>query len=217
MKLRTACIALAAASLSLPALADVTVNLPTTASLVLVNGKSIDGTDTLSLKDGTNQIAFRYEGGYRENGDYTVYSSDVIIMKFDGNKANYTLKLPKINSEIEGNRFNKKPKIALVDASGNDVKFEQGKLIKHGIQFGRNYEAEMAAYNQTEQPAALIGAVAVTTLPATVTPAVTSTQPVAKTSPTPQGENVAENMLNYWYSQADEATKARFKARINQE
>lgn len=213
MKLRTAFIALAAASASLPALADVTLALPSTAELVLVNGKSAEGNDTLTLKDGTNQVAFRYEGGYRENGDYTLFSSNVMIIKFSGTNANYTLELPKISSEIEGNRFNKKPVINLTDANGKAAEFEQGRLIKNGIQFGRDFEAEMAAYNQTSQPAALAGAFAVTTLPAIVTPAAPTT---SNTSPVPQGENTAENMLNYWYSQADEATKARFKARISQ-
>ncbi|GAL08649.1 hypothetical protein JCM19237_136 [Photobacterium aphoticum] len=32
-----------------------------------------------------------------------------------------------------------------------------------------------------------------------------------------QPRNVAENMLNYWYEQADEVTRARFKAKINQQ
>ncbi|MGF1692960.1 YccT family protein [Photobacterium kagoshimensis] len=214
MKLRTAFIALAAASVSLPALADVTLTLPSTAELVLVNGKSAGGNNTLTLKDGANQVAFRYEGGYRENGDYSLFSSNVMIIKFDAANADYTLKLPKITSEIEGNRFNKKPVINLTDASGKAANFEQGRLIKNGIQFGRDFEAEIAAYNQTSQPAALAGAVAVTTLPAVIsptTPAKNNAAPVVQ-----QGENTAENMLNYWYSQADEATKARFKARISQ-
>ncbi|MGF1834674.1 YccT family protein [Photobacterium sanguinicancri] len=214
MKLRTAFIVLAAASVSLPALADVTLTLPSTAELILVNGKSAEGNDTLTLKDGMNQVAFRYEGGYRENGDYTLFSSNVMIIKFDGTNADYTLKLPNIKSEIEGSRFNKKPVITLLDENDKPAEFKQDKLIKNGIQFGRNFEAEIAAYNQTSKPAALSGAVAVTTLPAVV--ATTPTTNTAASVAPQQGENTAESMLNYWYSQADEATKARFKARISQ-
>ncbi|KXI22466.1 YccT family protein [Photobacterium sanguinicancri] len=215
MKLRTAFIALAAASVSLPALADVTLTLPSTAELILVNGKSAEGNDALTLKDGMNQVAFRYEGGYRDNGDYTLFSSNVMIIKFDGTNADYTLKLPNIKSEIEGSRFNKKPVITLLDENDKPAEFKQDRLIKNGIQFGRNFEAEIAAYNQTSKPAALAGAVAVTTLPAVVATTTPATNTAATVAPQ-QGENTAESMLNYWYSQADEATKARFKARISQ-
>ena len=61
MKLRTAIIALTACGLSFPTLADVNLELPKSAELVLVNGVDAEGNNALTLKDGKNQIAFRIE------------------------------------------------------------------------------------------------------------------------------------------------------------
>lgn len=109
----------------------------------------------------------------------------------------------------------------MVAANGEKITFEQDKLIKSGLQFGRDFEKEIAIYNQSGKAAAVATTAAVaataavpTTLPATAAPAATSPKPPVDQQ---QTRNVAENMLNYWYEQADEATRARFKAKINQE
>ncbi|ELR67685.1 hypothetical protein C942_01615 [Photobacterium marinum] len=204
MKLRTAILALTACGLSFPSLADINLELPYSAELVLVNGIKKDGNEPLVLKNGENQIAFRYQDGYRENGEYQLFKSDVIIVKFNGEDANYRLEMPKLRNEMETFKFNNNPSIKLTDNNGQTINFEQDKLMKSGIQFGRDYEAEMVAYNLTDNAAAMKSA-AITTLPAKV-----------NLDGKQQGENVAETMLNYWYEQADPATQARFKARINQ-
>ncbi|PSW21270.1 DUF2057 domain-containing protein [Photobacterium sanctipauli] len=226
MKLRTALIAMAACGLSFPSLADVKLELPFQAELVLINGVEAEGNDTQTFKNGENQFAFRYEGTYRENGDDQVFKSDVIIVKFDESDENLKLELPRLRSGQDVRKFNKSPNFTLANGQGEAISYQQDKLIKHGLQFGRDYEAEIAAYNQSGKVAALTSAVAVATLPAAA--ATTTPKPVqlpAATSPAkpdeatsqPQGKNVPENMLNYWYEQADEATRARFKARINAE
>ncbi|WP_299015524.1 DUF2057 domain-containing protein [uncultured Photobacterium sp.] len=206
MKFRTAILALTACGLSFPSLADIKLELPYSAELVLVNGIEKDGNDPLVLKNGANQIAFRYQDGYRENGEYQIFKSDVIVMKFSGEDASYRLKLPKLRTEPETRRFNSKPSMTLTDHQNHAVNFSQDKLMKSGIQFGRDYEAEIAAYNQTDKPAAVKSAAAITTLSA-----------MANIDEKQKGKNVAESMLNYWYEQADPATRERFKARINQE
>ena len=209
MKLRTAILALTACGLSFPTLADVNIDLPDSAELILVNGVKAEGNDTLALKNGQNQIAFRYEDGYRENGEYSLFKSDVVIMTFTGTDTHYSLTLPKLRSSLDGRKFNREPALTLTDNSGTPVTFEQGKLMKNGMQLGRNFEAEIAAYNQTSQPAA----VAISTLPAVSLSTINKSANVANEA---EGENVAESMLNYWYEQADEATRDRFKAHINQ-
>ncbi|PSW03709.1 YccT family protein [Photobacterium lipolyticum] len=209
MKLRTAILALTACGLSFPSLADMNIDLPDSAELILVNGVKAEGNDTLTLKNGQNQIAFRYDDGFRENGEYSLFRSDVVIMTFTGIDTHYSLTLPKLRSSLEGREFNRKPALTLTDKSGTPVTFEQGKLMKNGMQLGRDFEAEIAAYNQTSQPAA----VAAISLQAT---SQLATNINTNTANQAQGENVAENMLNYWYEQADEATRIRFKSRINQ-
>ena len=221
MKFRTALMALAACGISFSTLADVKLDLPYQADLVLVNGVEQDGNDTLTLPNGVNQFAFTYIDSLRENGDDYLYKSDVIIVKFDASDEALKLDLPKLRTAQDARKFNKSPQLALVASNGEKIDFEQDKLIKSGLQFGRDFEKEIAVYNQSGKAAAVATTAAVaattavpTTLPATAAPAATSPKPPVDQQ---QTRNVAENMLNYWYEQADEATRARFKAKINQE
>ena len=214
MKFRTAILALAACGLSFPTLADINLELPYSAELVLVNGQEANGNAPLTLENGENQIAFRYQNSYRENGEHQLFKSDVIIVTFAGEDTSYQLELPKLRSAQDTQKFNKTPSVSLLDSQGKQVNFAQDKLMKHGLQFGRDFEAEIAAYNHTDKPAALKLAAADNNQP--VVAAVHPAKPQAQGEQQPQGKNVAENMLNYWYEQADEATRQRFKARINQ-
>ncbi|MGF1723791.1 YccT family protein [Photobacterium nomapromontoriensis] len=208
MKFRTALITIAACGLSFPSLANVTLELPYQAELVLVNGVEKSGNTPLNLPNGINQIAFTYQDSLRENGDDHLFKSDVIIVKFAAKDTTVALDLPKFRSSQEAKKFNKSPKFTLVENDNNKLSFKQDKLIKTGLQLGRNYEEEIAAYNMTGKIAAVAPVVAVT-LPEGISPN-------AKSGET-QVRNVAENMLNYWYAQADEATRARFKAKITQQ
>ncbi|UTV28858.1 YccT family protein [Photobacterium atrarenae] len=210
MKLHTAVLTLAACGLSASALADVKVELPYSSELVLVNGKEATGNDALILANGEHQIALRYQDNYRENGDYKLYKSEVIIVKFAGQDTTYRLELPKLHTARDVRRYDKAPTVNITDPQGKAIEFTQDKLVKHGLQFGRDYEKEIEAYNLTNAPAALPA------LAATPAPQLAAAPATSKAAVPAQGQNVAENMLLYWYEQADEATRERFKARINQ-
>ncbi|KLV08754.1 DUF2057 domain-containing protein [Photobacterium ganghwense] len=207
MKLRTALLAITACGLSFSSLADVKLAMPYQAETILVNGVKNNGDKSLTLPNGVNQIAFKFKDSLRENGDDHLFTSDVIVVKFDASDANINLELPKIRSGQEARKFNQEPTFNLVDASGTKVDFTQDKLLKKGLQFGRNYEAEIVAYNQSGQAAAIAPIAAISTAQAVTT---------LPANAAPQGQNVAENMLMYWYAQADEQTRARFKAAISQ-
>ncbi|UXI02474.1 DUF2057 domain-containing protein [Photobacterium sp. TY1-4] len=211
MKLHTALLALAACGLSTAALAEVKVELPYSSELVLVNGKEATGNETLTLHNGEHQIAFRYQDNYRENGDYKLYKSEVIIIKFAGQDTTYQLALPKLRTAREVSRFDNTPTLNLTDPQAQSVSFAQDKLVKHGMQFGRDYEKEIQAYNLTNAPAALAS------LAVTPAPQLVAAPTTANTATPEKGQNVAENMLFYWYEQADAATRERFKAQINQQ
>ncbi|KHT58770.1 hypothetical protein RJ45_24820 [Photobacterium gaetbulicola] len=216
MKFRTALMAIAACGISFSSLADVKLELPYPADLVVVNGVEQDGNDTLTLPNGVNQFAFRYIDSLRENGDDYLFKSDVIIVKFEASDTTLKLDLPKLRTGQDARKFARAPQLALIAADGEKISFEQDKLIKSGVQFGRDFEKEIAIYNQSGKVASVATAATAVpaTLPATAQPAATSPKPPVDQQ---QTRNVAENMLNYWYEQADEATRERFKAKINQE
>lgn len=188
-----------ACCISSQALADIQLTIPSQVKLQLVNGEKSASTSPVLLKNGQNQIAFRYQDRYRVGGDDVFYSSDIIIMNFAGKDDNYVMAIPKLTSQAERDAFNEKPCISLKDSQSQDVLFEQGKLLKNGMQFDRDLVAEMKDYNLTSQPASLQQRVTIITTPGT------------------QSEvDVAGKMLDYWYQKADRKTREQFKLRISQ-
>lgn len=184
--------------LSPQVLADIHLTTPSQLKLQVVNGETAKNENPLVLKNGKNQIAFRYENRYRSAGEDVFFASDIILLTFEGNDDNYVITLPKLRTKTAQEAFNNNPAITLQDSNGKAVVFEQGKLMKDGIQFSRDFVAEMRVYNQTSQPASL-------NQPKSIM-SITGNEPEA---------DVAGKMLDYWYSKADEKTRAEFKDRIN--
>lgn len=227
-----------------PAMADVNLNLPKTAEVLTVNGKQPGNSSDLILADGTNQIVFRYAAQYRQQADSVHYLSDVLIVRFDESEQTLTLKLPAINSARDAKKFDESPKLILVNAQDESVSFAQDKLVKNGLQIGRDFEHEMLQYNLGEHPASLnititaaadtiappsanqpqirqASAVASTSLimPTVMAPTVATVNDQTKqnTSVTTPSQAEISQMLDYWYKLANDNTKANFKAKINQE
>jgi len=192
------------------------LTLPSNAELVLVNGKEDQATKNITLPNGQNQLALRYLGRYRQQGAQTQFSSDLVILTFSAKDTEITLKLPRIRSEKDADAFNREPKITLLDPAGHKRSFKQDKLLKEGIQLGRDYEAEIKAYNHTRGVAAV--------KPSTLTHTITSPQLPANIVHSSDAHQTATadpvdvgKMLDFWYNQADEATKKAFKLKINQQ
>lgn len=209
MKLRTALLSLAACSISFSSFADVTLNLPQSAELVLVNGVNAEGNATQILNNGSNQIAFRYDKNYRENGDTHLFRSEVVVMTFSGNDATYTLQLPKISSDYQAQKFNRQPTLHLLAANGSEVPFKHDVLIKDGLQINRDYQQEIAQYNLSKAPAALATAITANEMQR----AQQQVSPAEKDGHIDQAYVI--KMLNYWYGKADTTTQEKFKANIN--
>lgn len=198
MNLQNLSLVLISSFLSAQVLADIQLTIPSQLKLAVVNGEKSKDEHTLVLKNGKNQIAFSYEDRLRSGGEDVFLTSDIILMTFKGNDQQYSINFPSFSSEKDFNHFNDKPVITLTDGNGQAVPFEQDKLLKNGIQFNRDFVAEIAAYNQTSQPASLNQAASI------IIPAGSKSE----------GE-VAGQMLDYWYNKADEKTRIQFKTRIN--
>ncbi|MEZ9200612.1 DUF2057 family protein [Shewanella sp. 10N.286.54.B9] len=197
------------------AFANVEVTFPSNSELILVNGKENNSTDKLSLGNGENQLALRYIGRYQQQGSQTQFSSDVVIMTFSAENAQLTITLPRIRSNSAADAFNRNPNITLKDSTGVDIAFRQDKLIKDGMQLGRDYEKEIFDYNSSNQVAAL-GALAAP-IATQVQPNLQQVENVAKQANAPKQTdqiNVGQ-MLDFWYQQADEETRKAFKLKIN--
>ncbi|QIR13701.1 YccT family protein [Shewanella aestuarii] len=241
---------LATLSLSLlsPLLFAASLSLPTNAELIALNGQEIKATNPLDLTTGVNQIAFRYQGTYRQGGTQTRFESELIVVSFSADDQDYTLTLPTIRNKRDANNFDQQPQLSITSKQG-DLAFTYDVITKPGLQWNRKYLEELALYNQSQQVASVnefaIPVATATNSQSTIqqeaptpstaikaTPTTTSTisTPPAKaesakaemaTQAVIQPKTIAQDqaeisqMLDYWYSKANDETKAAFKNKIN--
>ncbi|WP_351014577.1 DUF2057 domain-containing protein [Shewanella sp. AC91-MNA-CIBAN-0169] len=223
------------------------LQLPDRVETVLVNGKASQQQSSvkldLSMPDNMQQIAFRYQARYRDNGSQNNFVSDVVILRFQASEQNYQLTLPTINSASRANQFNDQPTITLTDNTGKSIVFTQDKLMKSGLQIGRDFAQEIAQYNESGAIAAIASAKPINKKTATAAPiapvvpivpiapvAPVAPVPVTKTAEVTASNNTANTqvnkteditqaeisrMLDYWYQKANLNTQAEFKAKIN--
>ncbi|MCG6285567.1 DUF2057 domain-containing protein [Vibrio vulnificus] len=204
-----------AMSISGLATAAVTLHVPDDVTLFVANGQKAKlsgslfaSSKTIELPNGENQIVFQYEPYFSQGNDRIGVESNVIIAKFSANDTDLNFELTKYRDHRVAEQEIKQMQWQLVDEQGAAVTKSEDKLVKSGMQIGRDYAREAADYNQTGGIAAIGTAVSVATI---------KTEPVADVeTKVKAGDNTAEEMLHFWYDKADEATKARFKAYINQ-
>ncbi|HFQ4956790.1 TPA: DUF2057 domain-containing protein [Vibrio vulnificus] len=204
-----------AMSISSLATAAVTLHVPDDVTLFVANGQKAKlsgslfaSSKTIELPNGENQIVFQYEPYFSQGNDRIGVESNVIIAKFSANDTDLNFELPKYRDHRIAEQEIKQMQWQLVDEQGAAVTKSEDKLVKSGMQIGRDYAREAADYNQTGGIAAIGTAVSVATIK---TESVADVETKVKA-----GDNTAEEMLHFWYDKADEATKARFKAYINQ-
>ncbi|WP_133182218.1 DUF2057 domain-containing protein [Shewanella decolorationis] len=218
-----------------PVCAEVLLQLPSDVELLTVNGQKPLSTSPVTLSDGLNQIAFRYNAQYRKQANSVRYQSDVLIIRFNETDQALQLKLPNIDSAKAAKQFDESPSLTLLDKHNQAISFEQDRLVKNGLQIGRNFEQEIFQYNQGQHPASITLAAVQSqpqisattrapTLPASsaapstaVTASAAASTAAVTQDATPNSPTQAEisHMLDYWYHLADDTTKAKFRAKIN--
>ncbi|GEM_PF-862234 len=228
------------AGIASASIANVTIKYDDRVNVLAVNQEKPDAkkeglfssTKTIALPNGENQVVFRYELIFENGVEQQLVNSDVIIARFNATDANLEFKMPNFR-DADIARENLSPLTwSLVDQDGRVIEHVEDKLVRPGVQFGRNFPREAQEYNQEGGVAAVTSLVP--SLSAALAPEanvslqapdlvnespVSVSTPTAPTSPsdkTQQASNTAEEMLHFWYEKADAETKARFKAFINQ-
>lgn len=194
------------------AMAKVTITVPDTVEFLAANseapqleGSMFSSNQTITLPDGDNQIVFRYAPYFNKGKDRVTVESQAIIAKFNAKDAKLHFDFPKYSTLSQAQKNINNLQWGLEDQAGNKLTIEQDRLIKQGVQIGRNYPREAQDYNTKGGPAAIVTAL-------------TLTQRALKQGELKEvnGKNTAEEMLHFWYSKADPATKARFKQYVEQ-
>ncbi|ELE6597988.1 TPA: DUF2057 domain-containing protein [Vibrio alginolyticus] len=205
------------------AFADVTVSVPDNVSVLAANGEKADlsggffaSERTLTLPDGLNQVVFRFAPYFNQGNDRLSVESDVIVTRFDATNAKLTLQMPEYRNLRDAEEKIKNLDWKLVDDSGNAIAVDQDKLLKPGMQIGRDYVREIEDYNQAGGAAAVAFAGAATMQPVTLPAKVPADMKQVRATAV-KADSTAEEMLHFWYQKADAETKARFKKYVNQQ
>jgi hypothetical protein len=202
-----------------PAWASVSMELPRTMTVLAVNGKATNFTNKVSLQNGMNQLAVRVIKDVGKHMDADMEYSDVFVVKFSAADQALKMTIPRIRSGQSIRQFNQEPNIALTSLSGKKIEIAVDKLEKEGFQLLRDYETELAAFNRTNSPAAMPVYTSRGFSQGASSSMSRHTMPqVHDNDMAPQGAqpNMADDMLKYWYMQADDATRDKFKRWIKE-
>jgi len=210
MKLKLA-VFLTSAMLMSTAFAENRLNLPEGVTVVYQNGKEVKTVGSMRLPDGHNQLVMKYwaiPGGPQSNND--IVESDALVVEFKAANQSIDVLVPKIRRSRDMERFNNKQDIRLQTSSGAALDTKVTALKTDGLLIGRDYAQEMRAFNRDSFNNS--GATPVVhnygQNPSSIRTASGSQSQASVTS-------MPESMLMYWYQQADDDARARFKAWIN--
>ncbi len=158
-----------------------------------------------------HQVVVRVSEIVQMGSDRSLFESDPIVVTFQGSNEDIAISAPRLQNERDINAFKKSPVISVKTHSGANVANQQEYLKQEGFFPATSLIKDLGEYNASGAPAAVPAFASATAAPAAaVVAGGAASGKVNKGKVTLQGENVAEQMLQYWYQQADKETQARF-------
>ncbi|KGQ70755.1 hypothetical protein A1D23_12295 [Chelonobacter oris] len=155
----------------------------------------------------THQVVVQVAEIIRSGSDRRLFESSPVVVKFKAGSENIQIQAASIIDEAGATRFEKNPTVSVRTASGQVIASEQEPLVQDGLFPGRNLAENLSAYNSSGGKAAVAG-FATASMP--VAMGMSNVGKASKGQVTVQGENVAEQQLQYWFQQADQTTQQRF-------
>lgn len=158
--------------------------------------------------DQTQQVVVRLGEIVGTGSSQGLFESNPVIVTFKGTADtadDVVVSAEKIRSQEDGEKFNAQPQITVKTKSGNVIDAKVDTLKQEGLFPAANIVNDLAEYNASNAPAAVsaLAAPAVGMMPA-------ASGKAAKGKVVVQGENIAEQQLQYWFQQADKETQTRF-------
>ena len=214
MKLRVVVLGLATLCASTATFAGM-VSTSSNLELLAIDGQKASKSlakdaKTFAVNDTQNhQVVVRLSEIIGSGSSQTLFESNPVIVTFQGNAEDLVISAPAIRGRSEGDKFNEMPSINVKTKSGNTLSAKVDVLKQEGLFPSANVVNDLAEYNASGATAS-VSAFAATTAasPMIATPA--SNAKANKGKVVVQGENVAEQQLQYWFQQADKETQTRF-------
>lgn len=201
-KITVALVALLAGSASFAG----SISSSSNVTFLAFDGQKVKKSTVLQANENqTHQVVVEVSTIYRSGSDDVFFESDPIVLSFKGSQENLTISVPKLASENDVSTFKKSPYFTIKTASGSNVEYKHDYLKGSGFLPNANVVENLANYNAGDNVAAVKSLVNVSV------PAVAAVSGKAsKGKVMVQGENIAEQQLQYWFQQADKETQKRF-------
>ena len=214
MKLRAVVLGLATLCASTATFAGM-VSTSSNLELLAIDGQKASKSlakdaKTFAVNDTQNhQVVVRLSEIIGSGSSQTLFESNPVIVTFQGNAEDLVISAPAIRGRSEGDKFNEMPSISVKTKSSNTLLAKVDVLKQEGLFPSANVVNDLAEYNASGATAS-VAAFAATTAASPMVSTPASNAKANKGKVVVQGENVAEQQLQYWFQQADKETQTRF-------
>lgn len=172
--------------------------------------KSLGKAKTFTVDDTqSHQVVVRLNEIVGSGSNQSLFESNPVIVTFQGNAEDLVISAPVIRNLDSGDKFNQMPNITVKTKSGNAISAKVDVLKQEGLFPSANVLNDLAEYNASGA-AASVSAFAATTSVNSMVAVPAGNAKANKGKVVVQGENVAEQQLQYWFQQADKETQTRF-------
>ncbi|MCK8982743.1 DUF2057 domain-containing protein [Haemophilus influenzae] len=172
--------------------------------------KSLGKAKTFTVDDTQNhQVVVRLNEIVGSGSNQSLFESNPVIVTFQGNAEDLVISAPVIRNLDSGDKFNQMPNITVKTKSGNAISAKVDVLKQEGLFPSGNVLNDLAEYNASGA-AASVSKFTATTSANSMVAVPAGNAKANKGKVVVQGENVAEQQLQYWFQQADKETQTRF-------
>ncbi|HHF3526883.1 TPA: DUF2057 domain-containing protein [Haemophilus influenzae] len=171
--------------------------------------KSLGKAKTFTVDDTqSHQVVVRLNEIVGSGSNQSLFESNPVIVTFQGNAEDLVISAPAIRNLDSGDKFNQMPNITVKTKSGNAISAKVDVLKQEGLFPSGNVLNDLAEYNASGAAASVSKFTATSANSMVAAPA--GNAKANKGKVVVQGENVAEQQLQYWFQQADKETQTRF-------
>ncbi len=173
-------------------------------SFLVFDGEKVNKKTVMQINDtNTHQVVVEVGGIVTSGSSSAFFSTDPIVLTFKGSMDDIKITSPYISSSMQAEQYKKSPTFKISTNSGQQIDYKWDYLRGEGFMPNSRVKESLAEYNAGNGVAAV---------PAFVKSAPMAVQNIKtkKGKVVVNGENVAEQQLQYWFQQADKATQQRF-------
>ena len=171
------------------------------------DGQKVKKNTKLQVNDTQqHQVVIEVSSIYDSGSDSHFFESQPIVVSFSGSQEDIKIIAPNLRSSREVEKFKTSPNIEVKTASGKSLSPKFDYLKGEGFMPNANIIDNLANYN-AEDNVASVKAFSAKPIMAMMP---SNNGKASKGKVMVQGENIAEQQLQYWFQQADKQTQKRF-------